>query len=73
MGDAICAAVGANLYADLSTAGETMVHVDQVLQPNPANRGVYDDLFGVYQAAYPALRPFFPSLARAARHIHFYT
>jgi xylulokinase len=73
MGDAVCAAVGASLYPDLSSAGETMVHVGHVLQPNPANRQVYDDLFGVYQAAYPALRPFFPSLARAARHLHLYT
>jgi xylulokinase len=66
MGDAICAATGIGLYPDLLQAGEAMVHIAQVFDPNPALRGVYDELFAVYRAAYGALKPFFEPLARAA-------
>jgi xylulokinase len=62
MGDAICAALGAGLYPDLASAGEAMVQVSQVLEPNPAHRAVYDNLFGVYRDAYTALKPLFPRL-----------
>ena len=57
MGDAIAAAVGAGFYPDLVTAGEAMVRVARVLAPDPANRAIYAELFAIYQAAYPALRP----------------
>jgi len=67
MGDAICAAIGAGLYPDLSAAGEAMVQVAEVLPPTAAHRAVYDELFGVYRAAYPALKPLFAPLAHAAR------
>jgi sugar (pentulose or hexulose) kinase len=66
MGDAICAALGAGLYPDLATASDAMVQVAEVLDPQPVTRGVYDELFSVYVAAYPALKPFFEPLARAA-------
>jgi xylulokinase len=66
MGDAICAALGAGLYPDLATASEAMVQVAEVLNPQPVTRRVYDELFSVYVAAYPALKPFFEPLARAA-------
>ncbi|HEV7663399.1 MAG TPA: FGGY-family carbohydrate kinase [Chloroflexota bacterium] len=66
MGDAICAALGAGLYPDLSTAAEEMVQVGEVLEPRLVHRQVYDELFGVYQAAYGALKPLFPALSRAA-------
>ncbi len=62
MGDAICAALGAGLYPDLASAGEAMVHVRQVLQPNTAHRRMYDELFDVYRQAYAALKPLFPRL-----------
>ena len=67
LGDAICAAIGAGLYPDLSAAGEAMVQVAEVLPPTAAHRAVYDELFGVYRAAYPALKPLFAPLAHAAR------
>jgi xylulokinase len=65
MGDAVCAAIGAGLYPDLATASRAMVQVETVLEPDQALRAVYDDLFGVYRAAYPALKPLFEPLARA--------
>jgi xylulokinase len=67
MGNAICAALGARLYPDLATAGEAMVQVAEVLEPQSVHRPVYDELYAVYAAAYPALKPFFDPLARAAR------
>ncbi|MGI9148241.1 MAG: xylulokinase [Chloroflexota bacterium] len=66
MGGAICAAIGAGLYPDLATAGEAMVQIGQVLEPNPSHHQVYDELFGVYRDAYPALKPLFGPLGRAA-------
>ncbi len=66
MGDAICAAIGAGLYPDLATAGEAMVRIAEVLQPNLAHQPVYDELFGIYRDAYPALKPLFGPLGHAA-------
>ena len=42
----------------------------ETLDPNPAHRAVYDELFGVYRQAYGALKPFFEPLARAAGTSH---
>jgi xylulokinase len=56
MGNAICAAVGAGVYPDLITASETMVQVAEQFVPNPAHRAVYDALFEIYKAGYPALK-----------------
>jgi xylulokinase len=66
MGNAICAALGAGLYPDLATASEAMVQVAEVLEPQPSTRGVYDELFALYGAAYTALQPFFEPLGRVA-------
>jgi xylulokinase len=66
MGDAICAALGAGLYADLASAGEAMVHLGEILEPNRAHRAVYDELFLIYRDAYTALKPLFLPLGRAA-------
>jgi xylulokinase len=66
MGSAICGAIGAGYYPDLTAAGEAMVRIGAVLEPNPAHRAVYDELFGVYRDAYCALEPLFGPLGRAA-------
>lgn len=66
MGNAICAAIGAELYPDLFTASEDMVEVGEVLEPRLAHRAIYDDLFGLYCASYKALKPLYPALTRAA-------
>ncbi len=65
MGSAIHAAVGAVLYADPLEAGEAMVRVEARMQPNPDTRAVFEALFEVYRAAYPALQPLFGPLGRA--------
>jgi xylulokinase len=65
MGDAVCAAVGAGTYPDLGSAAEAMVQIGETLQPDVALRPVYDELFEVYRAAYPALKAFNAPLAQA--------
>jgi FGGY-family pentulose kinase len=57
LGSAIVAAVHAGLFDDLEQAAQSMVRIDRTVEPNQANRGVYDDLFGEYRATYEALRP----------------
>jgi xylulokinase len=64
MGNAICAAIGADFYADLAAAAAAMVQVGEVLEPNPDARVIYDELFGVYREAYGALKPLFEPLRR---------
>jgi xylulokinase len=66
MGSAIHAAVGLGLYADPLEAGEAMVRIERRLAPDPRTRLIYDELFGVYSGAYPALKPFFGPLGRGA-------
>jgi FGGY-family pentulose kinase len=60
LGAAMAAAVGAGIFPDFDAAATEMVQVERVVEPNPAHRGVYDDLFGRYVATYQALarRPF---------------
>lgn len=66
MGDAICAAMGAGLYPDVFSAGEEMVRVAHVLEPQASHRALYDTLFGVYREGYPSLKSLFGPLARAS-------
>jgi FGGY-family pentulose kinase len=57
LGSAMAAAVRAGHYPDFDAAAARMVRTANVIEPNPANRAVYDDLFGRYTATYRALRP----------------
>ncbi len=56
LGTAICAAVGAGLFADPVEAAGEMVTVAREIEPNLDNAGVYDTLFERYRATYPQLR-----------------
>lgn len=67
LGAGILAAVGAGAVADIAEAVRSMPAVEERLAPDPSKRALYEDLFGVYRGLYPALRPFQPALARAAR------
>jgi FGGY-family pentulose kinase len=55
LGSAMAAAVGAGIYADFDEAARAMVAIEKVVEPNPANAGVYDDLFGRYVELYRRL------------------
>ncbi len=56
LGAAICAAVGAELFADLVQAAEAMVQVRAEIRPDPAKAEVYDRMFARYLETYPRLR-----------------
>jgi FGGY-family pentulose kinase len=57
LGAAMAAAVGAGLYPDFTAAAAAMVAVERTVDPNPANKAVYDDLFARYVTTYEALNP----------------
>ena len=45
----------AGIYPDFDAAARAMVAIERVVEPNPANAGVYDDLFGRYVDLYRRL------------------
>lgn len=51
-GDALMAAIG----ADLVTPDTDWTRSGDVVEPNPAARATYDDLYNVYRSLYPATR-----------------
>ncbi len=56
MGVAICAGVAAGLFSSFPQAVSRMVKTIKVIEPNPADRGVYEDKYGRYQEHIAALR-----------------
>ncbi len=64
IGTAYCAIVGLGRCPDFEAADE-MIQVAKVFSPDPAYRELYDQLFGVYKALYPATRHLFETLNRA--------
>ncbi len=65
MGDIMMAGVGAGVYRDFEEARAAVYAVQREFLPNPANRQVYDDLYGVFLGLYPALKAQFGRLAAA--------
>jgi xylulokinase len=59
LGAAILAGKAVGLYSSVEEAAERMIQIKQRFEPNPANRGVYDDTFGTYVRLYEALCPLF--------------
>jgi FGGY-family pentulose kinase len=55
LGAAMAAAVGAGLFADFDAAAQAMVAIERIIEPDPANRSVYDDLFARYVRLYRAI------------------
>ena len=51
------AAVAAGVYPDIRAAAGAMVHVERVVQPDPASHAAYKAYYAAYKALYPALRP----------------
>ena len=52
LGAAMSAALAAGVYPDFDAAAREMVAIERVVEPDPANAGVYDDLFGRYVGLY---------------------
>lgn len=52
LGAAILGAVGTGHFASLEEAVASMVRIEREIEPNPAVRGLYDDLYGIFKEAY---------------------
>jgi xylulokinase len=63
MGAAMLAAVGVGYYPDIPTASRVMARPGMRIEPDPANRAVYDASFDLYVSIYTALKPMFPRRA----------
>lgn len=59
LGSAICAAVGAGAFTDLRSAGQAMVHPGITIEPDAAQKAVYDEGYARYCQTYTALAPLF--------------
>ena len=55
LGSAMTAAVAAGAYRDFDEAARAMVAIEKTVEPNLANAGVYDELFGHYVELYRRL------------------
>ncbi len=62
-GAALLAGVAAGVYGSVADACRATARDSTSLDPIPANRTRYDDLYGVYTDLYPALRPSFARIA----------
>ena len=62
-GAALLAGVAAGVYGSVADACRTTARDSTNLDPIPANRTRYDDLYSVYTDLYPALRPSFARIA----------
>jgi FGGY-family pentulose kinase len=54
-GSAMAAALAAGIYPDFDEAAKAMVALDRVVEPDPKNASVYDDVFGRYVELYERL------------------
>lgn len=55
LGAAICAGVGAGIFADFADGVNRMVKVKKRYEPNPENKAKYEELYGIYCSAYEGL------------------
>lgn len=61
-GAAILAAVGAGLQKDVESACENWIAQTSRTEPDPATSTLYDKVYPIYAALYPALKPTFEKL-----------
>jgi sugar (pentulose or hexulose) kinase len=65
LGAAIDLAVGLNLHPDFETAVTAMTRVQEIFEPNPAHREIYDGLYErVYKQMYARLQPLYEEIRR---------
>ncbi len=70
LGAAALAALGIGLAPDLHSAQQALARLDPPVSPDPANRALYDDLFGLYTRAIAANAPLNADLlALASRQV----
>lgn len=61
-GAALLAATGAGVFPDVPAACTAVVTVTGRTEPSPASR-FYEEMYPLYRALYPALRPTFNAVA----------
>lgn len=54
LGAALCAGSAVGVFDDLRQAGKSVATWERVVEPNTANKAVYDDLYGNWSVAYGA-------------------
>jgi len=59
VGTAICIAKGMGIYPSLSEASDKMVHIAEVIEPDPSNHCIYEEYFEIYLKTYHSLTDFF--------------
>jgi xylulokinase len=64
LGGAILAAAGVGAVSSLEAGVVAMTAVTRRLEPDPATRARYDELFGAYRDLFPALSPSFEAVGR---------
>lgn len=62
IGAAICGGVGIGAYPDFTIADQ-INKIKTVVQPNPANRAVYEPLHKLFQDTYRQLKPIYEAMA----------
>lgn len=55
LGMAMLAGVAVGVWPDVNTAADAIVKVDEIVEPNPANRERYDALFNVFKSLHDRL------------------
>jgi xylulokinase len=63
IGTAYCAIVGLGLCPDFHAA-DKMIREEKVFAPDPACKGLYGEIYGVYKDLYPSTRHLFETLNR---------
>lgn len=54
-GAAICAGVGVGMYKNIAEGAEVFVRTTEHFEPNPKLRGLYDEMFYLYQETFQSL------------------
>ncbi len=65
LGAAMLAAVGADVYPDIQTAAESMVHTERTIEPNPEAHEAYQFYLERYLETYPQMKD---SMHEMTRH-----
>jgi len=62
-GAALLAAVGAGVWADISTACKQVIKVTGTIQPDDSQIAKYREMYSIYRELYPALKPSFQKMS----------
>jgi len=64
MGDLCLALAALGEYNGPADAAEALAAAERVHEPDPALRGLYDEMFGLYRESYRVLKPVFADLSK---------